>query len=223
MLDALSILNGVFLAGVMVSNITLYSDADYMFHTTAQERESVTWVSTHREWWRDDGNGKCKYTGLMVPYVRDWPETIRHGELEDTLPPEPDKTAGQAFIFNRKVCEGKPVEAIFRVASIARTHGGFLKNHQFVSAEVNGMEEEAQPKWLKQVLQRIERVAQTDAKAKDFVDFMKLSAGPTQSANLTSPSPTSLPTQGGARSTPTSLPAVDTEPAEQTSGSPSQQ
>ncbi|NKA35775.1 hypothetical protein GO300_03813 [Ralstonia solanacearum] len=187
MLDALSILNGIFLAGVMASNVTLYSDADYKFHTSGEERETVTLVSTHREWWRDDGNGKCKYIGLMVPYVRDWPETVRHGEVDDVLAPEPDKTAGQAFIFNRKVCEGKPDEAIFRVANIARTYGGFLKNQHFAAQDASGMKEEDRPKWLKQVLERIERVAQVDTTAKDFLEFTALAVSRTHSSESTSP------------------------------------
>jgi len=171
MLDALNILNGIFLGATMMANVTLYSDGDYQFHTKPEDRETVTVVSTHREWWREDGNGKCKYVGLMVPYVRDWPETIRHGEVEDVLPPEPDKTAGQAFVFNRKVCEGKPDEAIFRIASIRRTYGGYLSKHQVTAEDVNGMKPEDRPKWFDQVLLRIGRVAGHDAQAKEFLDF----------------------------------------------------
>jgi hypothetical protein len=169
MFDALNLLNSLFLAGVMASNITLYSDGDYQFLSSVEDRDAVTAITLHREWWRKDS--KCKYLGVMVPFVRDWPETINHGETETVNPPEPDKTAGQAFIINRKVCPGQPDEAMFRVADIWRHSGRFLKKHHFAAQDLYGMREEYRPKWLAQVLARIERVAQRDEQAKLFLHF----------------------------------------------------
>ena len=168
MFDPLTLLNGLFLVGIAASDITLYSDADYI-QADPKNRESVTVVSMHREWWRDDS--KCKFTGLMVPFVRDWPETTKLGEFEHVNPPEPDKTAGQAFIINRKSCPGKPDEAIFRVADKWRNNGKLLEKHHFAASDLSGMREEHRPKWLPQVLARIERVAQQDERAKAFLDF----------------------------------------------------
>jgi len=169
MLDALNILNGLFLVGVVASNITLYSDADYI-HTEPGTLNTVTAVSMHREWWRDDS--KCKYLGVMVPFARDWPETIKHGDFEAINPPEPDKIVGQAFIINRKVCPDKPDDAMFRVHEGWRnTTGKLLEKHHFTAQDLYGMREEYRPKWLPQVLARIERVAQHDEQAKAFLDF----------------------------------------------------
>lgn len=164
------ILNLIFLGATLVSNITLYSEGDYQFNTTPESRDSVTLVSTYREFWREDGEGKCAYKGLMVPYVRDWEEVIHSREGGDTvLPPEPDKTAGQAFIIHRKECKGKDPEPVLRVAAIKRTFGGYLKQHTIYAEDVLAMKPEDRPKWLGQVVSRIERVAQSDETAKAFL------------------------------------------------------
>lgn len=164
------ILNLIFLGATLVSNITLYSEGDYQFNTTLESRDSVTLVSTYREFWREDGEGKCAYKGLMVPYVRDWEEVIHSREGGDTvLPPEPDKTAGQAFIIHRKECKGKDPEPVLRVAAIKRTFGSYLKQHTIYAEDVLAMKPEDRPKWLGQVVSRIERVAQSDETAKAFL------------------------------------------------------
>ena len=163
------ILNGLFLAGMMLANITLYSDEDYRF---PEDRETVTAVSTHREWWREDGNGKCKYTGVMVPFVRDWEQVIKHGETERVLPPEPDKTAGQAFIINRKVC-GEKVEPVFRVTEIWSAKGAYLYKHTVAAYDLTDMRQDQRPQWLEQVLRRVERAAANNDQAKAFIEFNK--------------------------------------------------
>jgi len=173
-------LNAVFLAATMLSNIMLYADQDFTFPA---DRESVVEVSMHREWWRADGNGKCKYTGLMVPYVRTWEEVIKQGDDEIVLPPEPNKTAGHAFIINRKVC-GDKVEPVLRTGVVMRTSGGFLYNHSFAAFDVTEMKPEQRPKWLEQVLHRIDQVAATDQKAKDFTSFNQSASFPKLPADL---------------------------------------
>lgn len=169
----LDIFNAMYLMAMMVANITLYSDQDYIYPT---ERESVVAVSLHREWWREDGNGKCKYTGVMVPFARDWEEVIKHSESFDTvLPPEPDKTAGYAFIINRKIC-GDKVEAVFRSAAVIGFGKGFLYKHYFPAFDVTEMRPDQQPKWMAQVLHRIERVSASNVEAKSFIEFNKAAA-----------------------------------------------
>ena len=98
--------------------------------------------------------------GLMVPFARDWPETQKYGDIETINPPAPDKIAGRAFLINRKVCPGKADEAIFRVADRWRSAGKLLEKHHFGAEDLSGMREEYRPKWLPQVLARIERLAQ---------------------------------------------------------------
>ncbi|AON53143.1 hypothetical protein [Herbaspirillum seropedicae] len=169
MLDVLNVLNGVVLGSTMLANITLYSDADYEVQRTRELKDVVTVVSAHREWWRDDS--KCHFQGVMVPYARDWPETVKNGEIETVLPPEPDKVAGQAFIWNRKICPGKPDEVIYRVSEKWRNPGVFLEKHQVTAEDLLSMKVEDRPKWLEQVQARIDRVAQHDEKVRAFVDF----------------------------------------------------
>ncbi|MDN0075412.1 hypothetical protein QU481_10970 [Crenobacter sp. SG2303] len=61
--------NLLFVAAVPMMDINVVSEGDYALHQTAEDRDSVTEVVTHRvSWHRDE---QCKYTGLMVPFVRD--------------------------------------------------------------------------------------------------------------------------------------------------------
>jgi hypothetical protein len=80
-------------------------------------------MQAHREWWRKDSD--CKFYGVMVPYVRDWPETIKHGDVEMVIPPVPDTTAGQEIVFTKKVCEGKPDEPILLVDDVQRANSSW--------------------------------------------------------------------------------------------------
>lgn len=165
----LDFFNAVILMATLISNITLYPTQE---HPIPSARESVVEVNLHREWWRDDGKGKCKYQGVMVPFVRDWEEVIQNGESgsETRLAPEPDVTAGHAFIVNRKVC-GDKVEAILRVGMLHKTSGKVLFQNYFPAYDVTEMREDQLPKWYSQVIQRIERVAATDAASKEFLEF----------------------------------------------------
>ncbi len=167
----LDILNLVLLAATMVSNITLYSDEAYPI---AEPLDSVTAVSLHREFWREDGNGKCKYTGLMVPFARDWEEEVSNGAaMPNVRPPEPNKVAGQAFIIDRKVC-GEKVEPVLRAGFIYSTSGSLRYKHTVQVYDVNEMKKpHERPKWLEQVLRRVERTAYNNSASRDFVVRLK--------------------------------------------------
>lgn len=164
----LNLLNLLFVLAVPSMDINVVSEADYPLHKTAEDRDSVTEVRTHRVAWSKAE--QCKYIGLMVPYVRDWEEVIKRGEQETILPPEPDKTVGHAFIFNKKLCEGKEAEPVLRVASLGRNYGSFQWGLQLNAQDINGMKLENRPKWFNQAFQRIERVAAHDATAKTFLE-----------------------------------------------------
>jgi len=164
------LLSTLYFGAVMLSNIVLYASADYPTHTTAADRESVTAVSTFREWWREDGKGKCQYTGVMVPYVRDWEEIVHYNNHDEIRPAEPNKTAGQAFIINKKNCEGKVPEAVLRIGA-RPAPADFSWGSKFVAQDLGSMKPEDRPKWFNQVWQRVERVAQHDTQAKEFLDF----------------------------------------------------
>jgi hypothetical protein len=165
MLDV--ILNGAYLLfqGVaMTLTVTLYNGYDITSNYAPEDRGTVIAMQAHREWWRKDSN--CQFYGVMVPYVRDWSETIKHGDIETVIPPEPDTTAGQAIVFTKKVCEGKEDEPIFLVDDVPRAKFKLVKSRQLTASDVGSMRPEFVPKWLPQVLSRIERVAVTDPVAK---------------------------------------------------------
>lgn len=158
------LLNLVFLGTVMLSDIVLYIEADYKF----PDKGEVVAISTFREWWRDDS--KCKYTGIMTPYVRDWPEVIKNGDTETVLPPEPDRIIGQAVIINKKVC-GDTVEPIFRTATIFRGVSpntlykhGMIKGADFMSAKPD-----YRPKWMPQILKNLEKIGEANPAVKIFL------------------------------------------------------
>lgn len=149
---------------VMTLTVTLYNGYDITSHFTPEDRDTVIVMQAHREWWRKDSN--CQFSGVMVPYVRDWSETVKHGDIETVIPPDPDNTAGQAIVFTKKVCDGKPDEPIFLVDDVPRAKFKLVKSRQLTASDVGTMKPEFVPKWLPQVVNRIQRVAATDPAAK---------------------------------------------------------
>lgn len=161
------IFNGAYLLyqGVaMAVTVTLYNGYDITSHPAPEDRDTVIAMQAHREWWRKDSD--CQFYGVMVPYVRDWSETVKHGDIETVIPPEPDTTAGQAIVFTKKSCEGKADEPIFLVDDVSRAKFKLVKSRQLTASDVGSMRPEFVPKWLPQVVSRIERVAATDPAAK---------------------------------------------------------
>ncbi len=185
MLDALNILNRVFLSSTLLSSVTLYSDGDYVVQKTDEIRDVANVISTHREWWRSES--KCKYIGVMVPYVRDWPETSVVSEVEVVHPPEPDKIAGQAFIFNRKICPDVPDEPILRLAEQWRNRGFIYEKRIITAEDLASMRPADRPKWIAQVLGRLRRVAEYDQKVKEFVDHLSMAVPAKQGQDQLSP------------------------------------
>jgi len=102
---------------------------------------------------------RCDYTGVMVPFVRDWPETVQRGDQEEVLPPEPDVTAGQAYIFTQKKCDNQPVERVLLVDADWRAVTRIADGHTINAQNFYGLKPEQRPKWFDQVVARIQRVA----------------------------------------------------------------
>lgn len=159
--------NALYVAGTIIGSFILLPDDYYNLHKTPEERDMVTVVSFHRQWYKDDS--ECKFTGLLVPYVRDWPETIKHGDQEEVIPPNLDDTAGHAVIVDKKICPGKPVESVFLVEDVQRNSGRIVKNSSFHFFDPDEQRPEFRPKWMPQVLQRLQRASDTDADAKDML------------------------------------------------------
>ncbi|WP_287878076.1 hypothetical protein [Aquitalea sp.] len=166
------IFNILYVGTLILPNITLYSDVNYLWPRNPP-LEAVTEISMHREWWREDGDGKCKYVGLVVPFNRSWPEIVKTKNTETTIPAESDinKISGRAYLINRKVCSGKADIPIFKVATLP--HAEFLTKASMPihAQDLQGLKDEDKPKWLPQVLERIERVSHHDATAKVFMEY----------------------------------------------------
>jgi len=160
----------IFAAGVVMSGVTLYANDDYK---APAQRDGVQAVSLHREFYREDGRGKCEFKGVMVPFVRDWEEVRRTGEANDemTLEAKPNATAGAAFLINQRVCEGKAPEVLLRGGDkYGLTEGrNFYEKHSVIATDLMTTPQEQQPKWLIQVLDRLERLASTDKAAATFL------------------------------------------------------
>lgn len=174
--------------GLVISglNLELYSEMDVAYPAQGQ----VAQVSFHREWWRSDA--KCRFTGLMVPYARDWEETRDDGFTQTTLAPEPDKIAGYAFVINKKTCEGQPDEALLNVdealagarkvwQDTAKTK--ILKKYILHSVSLQGRAPSELPKWFPQVMKTIEAAAATSKDAQAFVEFSREAAKAGKVAN----------------------------------------
>lgn len=159
----------LFTVGVVASQVQLYASHDYK---PPVGRDGVVAVSLHREWYRGDGSGKCEFAGVMVPFVRDWSVVEqRDGFDEVTQPAAPDEIAGMAFLVNKKVCDGKETELLLRGGDKYRlvAGGNFYKKHTVMATDLLTTPREKQPRWLIQVLGRLERLASTDAVAADFL------------------------------------------------------
>lgn len=163
------IINLLYSGFLLVANINMYSVAEYPTMDTPETRDSVVAVSFYREWWRADGEGKCTYEGIKVPYVRDWSITTRIRGEEHVIPPEPNKTAGDAILINRRVCKGKSPEAMLYLGEPPRKWGKFIKNTLVHVGDTKDMKSEHFPKWYNQVIQRVTRVAATDDTARQFL------------------------------------------------------
>lgn len=108
----------------------------------------------------------CDVSGLMVPYERDWEEVVGSSESQYVRGPEPGKIAGYAFVVNKMKCPQKEVQAIFNTIEWHTPlkpgmHVG--DERPFRSFAVNP-NVEMQPKWLPQVIKRIESAALSSAK-----------------------------------------------------------
>ncbi|MFM0080094.1 hypothetical protein P0D72_14605 [Paraburkholderia sediminicola] len=117
-------------------------------------------MSTHREQWRDAN--KCRYVCVMMPFVRDWPQTIKHCDIMTALPTATRRDGRPTFFLKRKVCSGVPAEPMFRVKDIYRNYRGILYKHHSAARDLYDMPEEFRPKWLPQLMRRIARLDKHD-------------------------------------------------------------
>lgn len=160
--------HAIYIAGALVGSVILWPDQTYPLHKAPEEREMVEVVGFHPQWYKADS--KCHYTGLIIPYVRDWPETVHRGQEEEILPPDLEHTAGHAVILDKKTCPGKGDEKVFLVDAVERNFGALGGGTDFHFDDPDTIKPEYKPKWLPQVMQRIERIAEHDANAKELLE-----------------------------------------------------
>jgi hypothetical protein len=160
--------HAIYIAGALVGSVILWPDQTYPLHKAPEEREMVEVVGFHPQWYKADS--KCHYTGLIIPYVRDWPETVRRGQDEEILPPDLEHTAGHAVILDNKTCPGKEDEKVFLVDAVERNFGYLGGGTDFHFDDPDTIKPEDKPKWLPQVMQRIQRVAGHDGNAKELLE-----------------------------------------------------
>lgn len=157
----------LFLGALAISSINLYPHDIEL----KPGLDVSTEFSAHREWWRGDGEGKCVYTGLVVPYARDWNDVDEFNNI--VRPAEPDVPVAQAILVNKKVCDGKPDEIILRAGETWGTKGILRPGNIINVVDMTEAREDQRPKWYLQVMTRVERLASTDAKVKDFVETLR--------------------------------------------------
>lgn len=119
----------------------------------------------------------CRFTGVAVPFERDWEEVVDNGYTKTTLPPEPGKIYSYAIIINKKSCPGKEPEHMFSTGSWtgAFANLGVPKGVKFMAQGLS-KDAERQPKWLPQVMKVVQDAAETNQAAKGFIDFTSSAA-----------------------------------------------
>lgn len=121
---------------------------------------------------------RCRYSGIVVPYEQLWEERTTSFGIETVTPPQPGKIAAYAIIINRKDCEGRQPEAMFRVATHWPTmfNGGALgEGAQYVALQLGSLPESARPKWVPQAMEKLAEAAKSDPVAKEFMRFTEAS------------------------------------------------
>jgi hypothetical protein len=122
---------------------------------------------------------RCRYSGIVTPYEQLWEERVTSFGIDSVTPPQPGKIAAYALIINRKDCEGRPPEAMFRVATHRRTlfNGDVLgEGAQYVVLELGQLPEAGRPKWVPQVLERLTQAASNNPVAAEFLRFTEAGA-----------------------------------------------
>ncbi|MEX3671128.1 hypothetical protein AB3X82_23335 [Paraburkholderia phenoliruptrix] len=201
--------NALYLAGAVIGNVILWPDQMYDLHKTREERDTVSVISFHPQWYKSDA--KCRYTGVLVPYVRDWPETVKHGDQEEVIPPDLEHTAGHAIILDKKVCPGQADQSVFLVDEVQRNIGRIAVAESFHFSDPAELRPEYRPKWMPQVLQRIQLVAERDANTRQFFD--ELSAIQTERAQKAAEAAAASNTFPAAPSATASTPETASAPA----------
>lgn len=171
-LNMLNISGTVVMAGVQaLAGITVHSEEEYNY---TPELEVAREFRGKHHWMNEDAK-RCKFSGVMVPFSRDWEERKTNSEgIEEVIPPMPEKMIGNAFILNKKICVDAPTENIFRVATAPRSLGfqRVIEGLPLTTYNLHEMNPSQLPLWAPQILNRLERLANQPATAPGVKSFV---------------------------------------------------
>lgn len=179
MFDAIDLLFKIGIAAGKALGITLFTLADVnlpqqLDQIASVEMSSAAYVAIRVRPKTEEE--QCRYSGVVVPYEQLWEERTTSFGIETVTPPQPGKIAAYAIIINRKDCEGRQPEAMFRVATHRRTmfnSGTLGEGASYVVLQLGSLPESARPKWVPQVVEKLAEAAKSDPIAKDFVRFIE--------------------------------------------------
>lgn len=173
------LVNLVFSLGLLTAqalNITLHTQKDVILPPMGQvaliELSSAPYVLVRLRPKTEEE--RCRYTGLVAPYERTWEEETESFGIKTVHLPEPGKIAGYAIVVNRKDCEGREPEPMFRVSTHYRTlfnSDKLMEGATLVSVDLAGLPEEKRPKWVAQFLETTLIAAESNPYAKEFMAF----------------------------------------------------
>lgn len=128
------------------------------------------------------GGQDCRFSALVIPYERTWPEEVRQGDGTMTVrPPEPGKVAGYISVIYKKSCPGLPDESVLRAGRQATVTGtGTILTRAFSSDRTtyfmsswdsaiyshDMLDRSNRQNWWPQVVERLTRLANTNPKVK---------------------------------------------------------
>lgn len=105
----------------------------------------------------------CTWSGVLVPYARDWDEITETEYGQQVRKAEPDKIAGYAFILDKKTC-GNNVYSVAMADSYWGGLAGVMRAG--LQRSVNDLtitKGDARPRWLEQVAGRLESLDYKEA------------------------------------------------------------
>lgn len=181
MFDLMNLLWNVGMAAGKALGITLFALSDVnlpqqLDQIAPIEMSSAAYVSIRVRPKTDEE--RCRYSGVVVPYEQLWEERVTSFGIETVTPPQPGKIAAYAIIINRKDCEGRQPEAMFRVATHRPTmfnSGTLGEGASYVVLQLGSLPESARPRWVPQVLEKLTEAAKSDPVADEFMRFTEAS------------------------------------------------
>lgn len=174
-----------------IVQVAVVSDDNYY---GPQELKGVAAISMHKQgYFADD----CKFTGLMVPYAKTWDTESKNQDtgaitaIQDAAPAEIE---AYAIVVNQRTCKGV-TEPVFmftekNLGIFKEGYNRLVKNRGMMLTELASVPKDDQPKWLPQVMARIDEAAASDPTAKAFVEFNRsaVEAAKAKAAQASAPS-----------------------------------